>query len=62
MKQEQIHRHIKQTCGHQRGKGVGRDKLGVWSLQIQTTIYKTDKEQGPTIWHRELYSISCNKP
>ena len=62
MKQKQIHRHIKQTYGYQRGKGVGRDKLGVWGLQIQTAIYKIDKEQGPTIWHRELYSISCNKP
>ena len=50
MKQKQIHRHIKQTYGYQRGKRVGRDKLGVWGLQIQTAIYKIDKEQGPTIW------------
>ena len=21
-----------------------------------------DKQQGPTVQHRELYSISCNKP
>ena len=21
-----------------------------------------DKQQGPTVEHRELYSISCNKP
>ena len=27
----------------------GRDKLGVWDQQIQTTIYKTDKQQGPTV-------------
>ena len=47
MKQKQIHRHIKQTYGYQRGKGVGRDKLGVWGLQIQTAIYKIDKD---TIW------------
>ena len=26
-----------------------RDKLGVWDRQIQTTIYKIDKQQGPTI-------------
>ena len=26
----------------------GRDKLGLWDWQIQTTIYKTDKQQGPT--------------
>ena len=30
-KQEQTHRHRKQTYGYQRGKGWGgRDKLGVW--------------------------------
>ena len=40
----------------------GRDKLGVWYQQIQTTIYKIDKQQGPTVQHRELYSIPCNKP
>ena len=28
---------------------------------LQTNIYKIDKQQGPTIEHRELYSISCNK-
>ena len=27
---------------------AGRDKLGVWDWQIQTTIYKIDK-QGPTV-------------
>ena len=29
---------------------------------LQTNIYKIDKQQGPTIEHRELYSISCNYP
>ena len=24
------------------------------------TIYKVDKQQGPTVQHRELYSILCN--
>ena len=23
-------------------------------------MYKIDKQQGPTVWHRELYSISCD--
>ena len=28
--------------------------------QIQTTIYKIDKQQGPTVQHRELYEkIIC---
>ena len=24
--------------------------------------YRMDKQQGPTVEHRELYSISCDKP
>ena len=58
-KQKQTHSHRKQTYGYQRGKGV-RNKLGVQDQQIQTTTYKTDKQQGPTVQHRELYSQSCN--
>ena len=30
-KQKQIHWHRKQTCGYQRVKGGGMDKLGVWN-------------------------------
>ena len=42
-------------------KGEGsRDKLGDWDWNILTSIYKTDNQQGPTVEHRELYSISCN--
>ena len=43
------HRHRKQTYGCQRGSGEGRDKLGVWEEQIHITVYKTDKQQGPTV-------------
>ena len=43
-----------------KGKGDGRDKLGVWDQQIYTVVNKIDKQQGPTVQHRELYSISCN--
>ena len=38
----------------------GKDKLGVWDQHIYTTIYKTDTQQGPAAWHRELYSMSWN--
>ena len=45
-KQEQTHRHRKQTYGYQRGKEEGRrDKLGVWDQQIQTTIYKINNNK-----------------
>ena len=30
IKQKWTHRHRKQIYGYLRGKGVGRDKLGVW--------------------------------
>ena len=40
-------------------KWVG-NKLGVWDQQIQTTVYKIDKQQGPAVQHRELYSVYCN--
>ena len=49
----------KTNFGYQRGKGGGQ--LGLSDQQIQTTIYKIDKQQDPTVQHRELYSISCNK-
>ena len=59
---KQTHRHGKQTYGYQRGQreGGGRDKFGVWDLYIHTTIYKIDKQQRPTVQHRELYSVSYN--
>ena len=39
------------TTGESRGMG-GKDKLGA---EInRDTIYKIDKQQGPTIQHREL--------
>ena len=37
-------RHRKQTYGYQREKGGETDKLGVRNLQIQTTIYKREKQ------------------
>ena len=42
--------------------GWGRDGLEVWDYQMQTIIYRMNKKQGPTVQHRELYSISCDKP
>ena len=42
--------------------GSWRVKLGVWDQQVQTTIYTIDKQQGPTVQHKEPYSVSCNKP
>ena len=32
-----------------KGEGGERNKLGVWDLQMHTTIYKIDKQQGFTV-------------
>ena len=45
------------------GLGGGeRDGLGDWGWQMQAITFKMDKQQGPTVQHRELYSMSCDKP
>ena len=54
-KQKQTHRLRKQTYGYQKGKGMGERQTGVWDQQIQTITYRMDKQQGPTVQHRELY-------
>ena len=35
---------------------------GMGPLQMQTITFRMDKQQGPTVQHRELYSISWNRP
>ena len=45
-----------------KGKGGGGWITQEFGISRQTTIYEIDKEQGPTVQHRELYSISQNKP
>ena len=63
MKQKQNHRHREQTGGCQ-GGGMGweREGVGGWGQQMWAFIYRMDKQQGPTVQHRELYSISYDKP
>ena len=61
-KQKQIHRPGEQTCGCQEERDWGRDGVGDWGQQMQAIIYRMDKEQDPNVQHRELYSISCDKP
>ena len=61
IQQKQIHRYREQTYGWE--EGHGEEKVG--SLGLADTnyyIYGMDKQQGPTVQHRELYSISCDKP
>ena len=43
-----------------RGERVREDKSGAWNQQVETVIYKIDEQQGPTVQHRELYSVHYN--
>ena len=44
------------------GRRWGRDGVGRKDWQMQTIIQRMDKQQGPTVENRELYSISGDKP
>ena len=62
-KQKQTYRYQKQTYGFQRGKvWGGEDKSGGWDGRKHAAVDKTDNQQGPTVWHRELSSILCDDP
>ena len=56
----ETHTYRKQNCGYQSGNVGGKDKLGVWDKHIHIAINKIDNQQGPTVYHRELYAIICN--
>ena len=61
-KQKQTHRHREQTCGCQVGGRVGEGWIGSLGLADTNYFYSMYKQQGPTVQHREQYSISCDKP
>ena len=60
-KQKQTHRYKEQTCGFQGPRMVEEG----WSESLaladaNSHINTMDKQQGPTIQHRQLYSTSCD--
>ena len=61
MKQNHTHRHRGQACGFQEREDVN-DGLEVWDYQMQAIIQRMDKQQGPTVQHSELHSVSFDKP
>ena len=61
VKQKQTHRHREQTCGCQGGGGE-REREREFGLVDANHEIQNEKQQGPTVWYRELYSISCDKP
>ena len=60
-KQKQTHSYREQTCGCQEGGWVREGKIGSLGLQMQTTIYRMDIQQRPTVKNRGLYLTSCDK-
>ena len=54
MEQKHTHRDRKQAYGYQRGEGVGRKVNKEYGINI----HKIDKQQGFTVLHRKLCSIS----
>ena len=50
-----------QERGEKSEKRWRRGGLGVRDQQMQTIVYRVDKQQGPAGQHEELYSISCDK-
>ena len=58
MENRNRHTYRKQISGYQRGEG--RESEGVQDSEIQTTVYKIDKQQGYIVQHKELQSLSCN--
>ena len=45
VKQKQTHGHRKQNIGCKWREGRERDKLVIWSWQLQTATHKIDKQQ-----------------
>ena len=39
-----------------------RDGVGSWGQQMQAITYRMDKQQGPSVQHREPDSIFYDKP
>ena len=54
MKKKQAHRFREEICDCQGGGALRQGRMGVRDQQMRTVIYITDKQQGPTIQHREL--------
>ena len=44
-----------------RGRALGEGWTGSLG-SADAIIYRMDKQQGPTVEHRELHSVSCEEP
>ena len=62
IKKKQTHRHKEWICSYREGGQMEMEGSRVRNSQTQTIQYRMDKQQGPTVLHREVQSISCDKP
>ena len=51
---KRIHRYRKQTSSYQWGKEKWKGQDGEWDYETQTTMDKTDKQQGYIVQHTQL--------
>ena len=51
---KRIHRYRKQTSSYQWGKEKQKGQDGEWDYETQTTMDKTDKQQGYIVQHTQL--------
>jgi len=42
--------------------GIAEGYIGSLGLADANYLTQNSKQQGPTVWHRELYSVSSDKP
>ena len=61
MKQKQTHKENRLMVAKGEAQ-EGKEGLGAWGQQMETSIYRIEKQQGPSVQHREQYSISCDRP
>ena len=58
-KQKQTHRHREQACRCYAGEEDGEECIGNLGLaDANQYMYRMDKQQGPTVQYKELYSMS----
>ena len=57
-KQKETHRLGEQAYGCRR-KEAGKRQFGGFGIDMYTAMFKMDNQQGPTVQHAELCSMSC---
>ena len=60
-RQKQTLRCREQTCGCQGGGEMWEEWIGSLGLVDSNSYIQDGKQSGPTVQHRGLYSISCDK-